>query len=444
VRGLKSFLLLLIIAGGLGWFAYRDYHREPGSDLPKKDKVFTVDAEKIDEVRITAEGGERTTLKKTGTEWQMVEPIQTRPEGPEVSAVTTNLSTLEMQSVVDENAPDLKEYGLDPARIEVTFKAGNEERTLRIGQKTPPGSDLYARIGDEKKVFLIPSYVESTFNKKPFDLRDKTVLHIERDKVDGLELTNATGTMRFQRVSGEWHLVEPVKARADFNAVEGLVGRLAGMEMKSIQPASAVDAKKTGLDKPIVTARVMAGSSQAVLTIGAEAAEGAYYARDASRPDLLTVDPAPLDDFKKDAGEFRQKDLFDARSFNSSRLEIARGGQTVVFEKVKSKDKDGKDEEKWRQTSPQARDVDQPKVEALLNAITGSRAASFVPANAKPQAGTPEMTIAIAYDDPQKEDRVSFTRAGADVHATRAGDASAAKVDAATLDGIVKALEALK
>ena len=49
-------------------------------------------------------------------------------------------------------------------------------------------------------------------------------------------------------------------------------------------------------------------------------------------------------------------------------------GQTTVFEKTKVKDKDGKEEEKWRQTAPAARDVDAAKIEALIGAATGARA----------------------------------------------------------------------
>ena len=36
-----------------------------------------------------------------------------------------------------------------------------------------------------------------------------------------------------------------------------------------------------------------------------------------------------LEDLKKDAGEYRQKDIFDARAFNTTRIEIARGGETA-------------------------------------------------------------------------------------------------------------------
>ena len=99
--------------------------------------------------------------------------------------------------MIDENPADLKEYGLAEPRVEVAFKAGGQEHRLQIGQKTPPGSDLYAKLADQKKVFLIPSFLDSTFNRSTFDLRDKAVLKLDREKVDALEVTPPARTMRF-------------------------------------------------------------------------------------------------------------------------------------------------------------------------------------------------------------------------------------------------------
>src|SRR5918999_4539558 len=176
MRGLRSFIVLLVIAIPLGWYAYRDSQRPAGDDEPKKDKVFTVDSEKIDEIAIKAESGEQTRLQKSGTEWQIVSPVKAQPDSAEVSGLTMNLSTLEVQRLVDDNPPDLKEYGLAQPRIEVSFKTAGQQHALLIGAKTPPGTDLYAKRGDDKKVFLIPSHLEATFNKTTFDLRDKAIL----------------------------------------------------------------------------------------------------------------------------------------------------------------------------------------------------------------------------------------------------------------------------
>ena len=371
-----------------------------------------------------------------------MQPAAAKPDAAEVSGLTTNLSTLEVQQVVDENASALADYGLDKPRVEVTFKTGGQQHTLQIGQKTPPGTDLYAKRAGDNTVFLISSYLDSTFNRGTFDLRDKTVLNVERDKVEAVDVTAGTQSMRFTRAGGEWQMTAPAPGRADFGAVEGLVGRIAGLQMKAIEQ-NATKLAQYGLEKPAATVTLGSGSSQATLLIGKEAGEGALYAKDASRPAVFTIESSILDDLKKDPAEYRQKDLFDARAFNSNRLEIARGSQTLVFEKVTTKNKDGQDEQKWRQTGPQARDVDATKMDALLNAITGARATGFATAGTKTGLDKPELTAGIKFDDGRKQDRVTFARSGADAYAQRAGDTSAAKIDTATLDAIVKALDAL-
>ncbi|MGB2713426.1 MAG: DUF4340 domain-containing protein [Vicinamibacterales bacterium] len=443
MRGLRTFLGLVVILVVLGAYLYFvESKRTPGDEGPKKEKVFSVEADKIDEISIKAESGEQTTLRKSGTEWQIVSPTTAKPDSSEVSGLTSNLSGVEIQSVVDENPPDLKEYGLANPRVEVTFRAGGQSHTLQIGQKTPPGSDLYAKRGSEKKVFLIASYLDSTFNRKTFDLRDKAAIQVDRDKVDSLEIVTPERTMRFTKANGEWQMTAPAAGRADFSAVEGLSGRIAGLQMKSLAPETA-DAKKFGLEKPAASVRIGTGSSQATLVLGSKAEDG-VYARDLSRPVVFTIDATLLDDLKKDPFQYRQKDLFDARSFNSTRLEIVRAGQTYGFEKTKSKNKEGQEEEKWRQVSPQARDVDQAKVESLLSAITGAQATAAGTDAAKAALGKPELAIAIKYDEGKKEDRVSFARSGKIGFASRASDPGAVTVDSGTIDAIVKALEDIK
>ncbi len=61
-----------------------------------------------------------------------------------------------------------------------------------------------------------------------------------------------------------------------------------------------------------------------------------------------------------------------------------------MFEKTKTKNKEGQDEEKWKQTAPTARDVDQTTVDNLLSAVTAARATSFVDSAAKTGLDKPE------------------------------------------------------
>lgn len=437
MKGLRSFLVLLGVAAALGGYLYYDAKREPGDGI-KLEKVFAgLAADKIERVTVKSATGDQTTVEKQGAAWQVTQPSASAADDVELSGITSNLASLEVQRVVEEQPSDLKEYGLDPAKIEVTFKFAGKDQKLLLGQKTPTGTDLYAKLPDRPRVFLVSSYLETTFSKSTFDLRDKTILKIDRDKVERVEIETPDRTLQVAKQGADWRITSPIEARADFSAVEGIIGRLNTAPMKSLVSSdAAADLKQYGLDKPAATVRVTSGSAQAGLAIGKSAGEGAVYARDLSRPLVFTVESALFDELKKPADDFRVKDLFDARAFNTTRIEITRGGQTMTLEKEKGKDT-------WTQVTPSAKPADAAKVDALLTALTSARAASFVEKPAGTGLETPEVTITIAYEDGQKHEKVAFARNGANAFARRDGDA-AAKIDAPTLDGIIKALDALK
>jgi len=180
---------------------------------------------------------------------------------------------------------------------------------------------------------------------------------------------------------------------------------------------------------------VNAGSSQAGLAIGKSAGEGVVYAKDLSRPMVFTVEQALADELKKPADDFRVKDLFDARAFNTTRIEVVRNGQTLAFEK---------DKDAWKQVTPVAKAADTAKVEALLTALTNARATGFTDKAADTGLEKPELSVTIKYEDGKKEEKVAFGKKGSDAFARREGDPGAAKIDAAALDGIAKAADALK
>ncbi len=366
----------------------------PATTPRNATKCFPSQADAIDEVTIKSEAGDRTTLKKSGTEWQVSAPAQAPADAAEISGITTNLSTVEIQRLVEENPSDLKMFGLAEPRVEVAFKSGGQEQRLLIGNKTPTGSDFYAKTAAQPKVFLIASFLDSTFNRSSFDLRDKTALAFDREKADALEIVTGERTLRFGKTADGWTITQPAMKRPDAAAIEGLVSRISGLQMKQLIAPEPSDLKSYGLAAPAATVRVGSGSAQATLLLGSPAGEGVVHAKDASRPAVFTLDSSLLEDLKKEAGEYVQKDLFEARAFNTTRIEVLRGGENRVFEKTSAPSKDGKplrtqDEEKWRQTAPSAKDLETPSVIALLSALVTSRADSIVatmPSGAKPEA----------------------------------------------------------
>jgi hypothetical protein len=178
---------------------------------------------------------------------------------------------------------------------------------------------------------------------------------------------------------------------------------------------------------------VKTGSSAATLILG-KTENSVVYAKDVSRPMVFTVAPILVTDVAKDLGEFRRKDVFDFRSFNADRVEFTRGTTMQVFERKKEKDKDV-----WKSSS--GADVDTAKIEDLLTKVSGLRASSF---EAAAPAAIKTPTLTVKTDFGGQSETVTIARAGADAFAARADEPGAAKLDAAALDEVVKALDALK
>jgi hypothetical protein len=444
MRGLRSTIALIVVLAGLGAYIYFVTWKTPEGDTSKKtDKVFAgVQADKIEEVRITSAGGDATTVKKDNGTWQVLQPVAAKADESEVSGITSALATTDIVRVIDENPSNLNDYGLSNPRIEVDFKvAGDKDyRKLFIGEKSPTGADLFAKRNDEKKVFLIPAFQETTFNKDTFALRDKVVLKFDRDKVDGVEIDAAGKSLVMAKDGAEWKIRKPLETRADYGSVEGLIGRVQTVQMKSIaaDQADPADLKKYGLEKPEATVNINAGSARATLLIGGKATDTTVYARDASKPAVVTVESALMDDLKKGADDYRRKDLFEFRAYNATRVELKRGADTVVFERVKGQGENAQD--KWRRVSPNPADVDRDKVDAMLAKLANMRATSFTDGKG---ALAPALEVHVKFDDGKKEERVTLVKDGADVLALRPGEPGAAKTDAADLTEVLKSLDEL-
>ena len=233
-----STLLLLLVALGLGGYLYFIDSKQPVADPNAKKKVFSYDVEKVNQLQLKSTSGDLTVLSKANDGvWSIVQPVQAAADRNSVSDVVTSLANLEEDRVVEENAADLKAYGLAEPRIDVTFHVDGEKAPAHIlfGDKSPTGVGLYAKLADGGRVFLVNTSVDATIDKSTFDFRDKAVLAFEQDKVTSIELASSTQTIRLEKAGDDWRLVKPLQAPADFVSVSGLLGQLQSARMTALK-----------------------------------------------------------------------------------------------------------------------------------------------------------------------------------------------------------------
>jgi hypothetical protein len=474
MRGGRSFLVLLVIALGLGAYVYFYESKHTPSDAPKKDKVFTADTSKIDTIEVKAASGETTTIKRNGTDWQIIAPETMDADPSAVATLVSTIESLEISRSVDDNPKSVKEFGLEPPKYSVAFKVAGDStfHRLNVGDKTPTGADFYARVDGQPRLLLIGAFNGDSLNRTTFDLRDKTVLKFQRDGVDAITLEGGAGpALALARKADEWHLTAPVSAKADFGSVDGIVGQVAQARMKTVEMAAAApaaagqppamtpaDLKKYGFDKPQESATLGAGSTRATLQIGAKKDDASVYARDLARPLMVfTVDNTLLSGLQKKPDDLRVKDVFDFRSFSAQSIDFTIDGQTYSFAKEKAPPKPAatpaatptpsptttpEPVDTWKLKKPTAKDVDQAKMTDLLGDFSNLRADKFVD---KPQPTGTEIVVVAHFGDAgsPKEEKVTLRKMGDVVQAIRQGDSGAAVISTADFDKAVAQLKEL-
>jgi hypothetical protein len=451
MRGGRSLIALLVLALGLGAYVYFvESERDLTDPATLKDKVFAVEAGTIEEVEVRSASGEVTTLSKSGDAWQIVAPVTAPADEFTVSSIVSTLETLDVQRALDDSPSSVAAFGLEPPRFSVVFRIAGDTtpRRLDVGTKTPTGSDLYARVEGEPRLFLIAGYLEDTLSRSTFDLRDKSVLDFARDGVDAIEVAPAgEPAVRLTRTGADWRLMAPITAPVDASAVDAILNRAAQATFKAVAggettPPSAAELRAFGLDNPRLVLHLGAGSTRASLAIGGTQDETSRYARDLSKPLVFTVDSALLADLAKSPDDLRVKDVFAFKPYTALGLDITRNGATMSFAKATPAGDDPAAAETWRQTGPEAREINQTGMTDLLNTLSSLRAERFV---ARAAASGQDIVVSARSGDAAKpvEESVTLRRAGDIVHAIRNGEPGAAVVPPAELDKAVSQLEEL-
>ena len=272
----KTGVLALLLAG-IGsyiWFVERKQEPKPEGEQAKIT-LLTLDKAKAKELKVTVKGGDSIDLVKEGSFWKLTAPFAAPADTSAVDSMFTSLEKLEADELVADQVKDFAQYGLDaPSRsVQAVVEGASQPLEIDFGAKSPDGGSVYARKSGEAKVYLVASWIEGSFDKKPFDLRDRDLLHVKRDDVRSLEVTGPEGSYALARTeAGEWAFTQAARdargplvggrpARHDRGPAHG-VGRgrerdrrQAGRALRAREADSQRHARHEGRGQPHARAR---------------------------------------------------------------------------------------------------------------------------------------------------------------------------------------------
>jgi len=302
----RGLIVAVVVLATLGGVLYWSQHHKPAEEsaaLPASTAPVILKVNPADVTQLVIKQKEPVALKKTDGKWQITEPKPYPADQEAVAGVLSTLSGLNADRVVEEKTSDRKQYGLDPAQVELDISVKDGTRQLLLGDGTPAGGDFYAALATDPRVFTIASYQKSSLAKSLNDLRDKSLLTFGADKVSRVELLKKGEDLEFDRTKDGWQILKPSSSPADSSAVNALVSTLtnARMDLSTTTDAAAAFARAT----PLATAKVTGDAG--VQTLEVRKNKDDYFAKSSAVAGIYKVDSSLGQGLDKKIDDFRQK-----------------------------------------------------------------------------------------------------------------------------------------
>lgn len=424
---------LAILSGVLYW----SNHRKPSSpsnvtvtaDTPPK--ILDLKQDDITTVSIAQKGADKVELSKdSGGKWQIVAPKPYRADQEAVSSFVSTLSSLNSDRLLEAQATNQAQYGLSPADYEIDVQGkGIPSRTLLVGDEAPAGSDVYAALGGDPRVFMVASYNKTSLEKSLNDLRDKRLLVFDTDKLSRVELDAKKQLIEFGRNKDQWQIVKPKPFRADSSQVDDLIRKLSDAKMDL--SVSADDQKKAAsafaAGTAVATAKLTDTAGTQELQVRKNKTD--YYAKSSDVEGVYKVGNDLGLALDKGVDDFRTKKLFDLGFADPDKIEFQDGSKTYFLTKG--------GEDWWL---PDGKKADAIPAETFVEKVRDLAATKF------PDSGftTSAMELTATSNSGKTIERVSIAKSGDQLIAKRENEPALYELDPTAVKDLEKAAGDLK
>ncbi len=421
--GLLIATVLLAVLAGVAWWSNKQKAAEEAK--PKTDsatiKIISVSDDQIVQLSVKRKDGEATVLKKdASSKWQMIEPKPLRVDAEAITGITSTLTNLTGDQIIEEKPASLAPFGLDNPNLEVAItKKDGKTQKLLIGDDTPAGGNVYVKVSGDPRVFSMASASKTSLDKTAQDLRDKRLMTFDSDKLTRVELTAKKQTTEFGKNNqNEWQILKPKPLRADGWQVEELIRRLRDAKMDDPAGADPLFASGTA----VATAKVTDNSG--TQTIELRKNKETYYAKSSTLTGAYKVANDLGTGLDKGLDDFRNKKLFDFGFSDPTKISV----NTVTY--TKSGDK-------WLSGS---KPIDTTSLQGFIDKLRDLSATKFVESGFT----TPISDITVTAKDGKLVDKVQISKTGNDYFAKRENDPVTYRIEQKAGDDLMKAAKDVK
>ena len=280
----------------------------PKEPFDLRDKtVISFQRFDADRLKLIRPDGKLALRKKGEAKWEIEEPVKVEADEVAVDDLLFALDSLKAKGFVSEKAKELAKYGLERPRLEIQVQEVGKPDVyfVKVGGKTKDG--YYVLGSYSNAVALISQDDFEKLNKGLLELRTKTVWDITTSDVAEVELKHDKTDVRCIRKGYDWHIVSPVKEKANNSEVNDILYEVHQLKALRFLPKPR-SLSQYGLDKPRVYLKMTMrdGRKSYELSLGKEK-DGEIYAKASVSEYPFMVDKDVLEKLLKTVEDLREK-----------------------------------------------------------------------------------------------------------------------------------------
>jgi hypothetical protein len=280
--------------------------------------------------------GETVSCTKTEGVWSIKAPLAVKGDQQAIEAWCRALESLERLDTIDEDPREVVSFGLTAPALIIEASARDQRDPFRIefGGSSPTRSYQYARLKGDKAVLAVQAQASVNLSKGLFDLRDKSLLHMDLGAVKKVVIDHPRGRLVLEKEGEDWFIRQPADLRAKTVRVNQLVNDAIFAKVKAFIQEPLTTPRKFGLDRPQKTITYFEGEKQHWFSIGKKN-KGTYYASRSEASDCVEIHEYLGNNIPVSAVELEDKHLFDPVSWNVELMKVEAQGET--FEAAQAK-----------------------------------------------------------------------------------------------------------
>lgn len=345
--------VILIVILGLLFGAYMYISKKKGNDSTDKSansegiKILEIDKDKISEISIENKG-EKLVFTKKDKDWTLTLPSNVKFDKSKIENIAESIAALSAEKVIEENASDLGQYGLNsPATLSLKMADGTA-KAIEFGAQTPTKESYYIKFKDSNKVYTINSYTAETFIITKNDIRDRVLFSVKPEDIIGFSMDRANSLVFSAKKHGNsnWDLTEPIEASADISKFDPIFKSVLQLNVVSYIEDNAPDLSKYGLNSPAYALEVETSSGKTKVILGDEKEKNKeIYAKLEGSNEVFTLDESPLNFIDKPLKEILDPFAYIVNISDVNKVVVEMDGRTDTAEITTDKDK--KDNDKF-------------------------------------------------------------------------------------------------